>query len=254
MKIYLDLIFFINFMFDLLLLLTLKIVLKKKVKCYRIILGSLIGALSIFFLFIKLNSLTLFLLKVIISFLMIYITFGKSNFIKNVVYLYFISIILGGFLYYLNLEFSYQNVGLVFFHNGFSINFILLIILSPIILYFYIKQDRNLKDINNYYYQVEIYYKGKKRKYTAYLDTGNKLYDPYFHKPVILLYDLNFFKISNPIYIPYKTLEHEGLIECFKADKIIVDDNKVINKPLIGISKNKIKIADANVLLHKDYL
>ncbi len=257
MKIYLDLVFFINFMFDLLLLLTVKIVLKRKIKFYKILLGSLIGALSIFSLFMKLTTITLFLLKVIISLFMVGITFGfknKTDFIKNTLYLYFISIILGGFLYYLNIEFSYQNVGLVFFHNDFSINFILILILSPIILYLYIKQDRELKIINNYQYHVEIYYKKKKYEYEAYLDTGNKLYDPYFHKPVILLYDKAFPKIENPIYIPYKTLDHDGLLECIKVDKIVLDTGKTIQKPLIALSKEKLKIDGINMLLHKDYL
>lgn len=257
MKIYLDLVFFINFMFDLLLLLTVKIVLKRRVKWFRVLLGSFVGALSIFFLFIKLNSITLFLLKVIISIFMVLITFGYKSirdFFKNTLYLYFISIILGGFLYYLNLEFSYDNVGLVFFHNGFSINFILLIILSPIILYLYIKQNKELKIINNYHYQVIVYYKGIKKEYSAYLDTGNKLYDPYFHKPIILLYDPKFIKIDNPIYIPYKTLDHDGLLECVRIDKIVLDDGRIINKPFIAFSKDNFKLDGVDMILHQDYL
>lgn len=244
-------------MFDFLLLLTVKIVLKKKVKCYRILLASFFGAFSIFFLFLKLNSITLFLLKVIISLIMIIISFGITSineFIKNTLYLYFVSIILGGFLYYLNLEFSYDNIGLIFINNGFSINFILLLILSPIILYLYIKQDKNLKIINNYYYQADIYYKNFKKSYNAYLDTGNKLYDPYFKKPIILLYDKNFPKIENPIYVPYKTLDHTGLLECVRVDKIILDNEKTIKKPFVALSKDKLKMDDVQVLLHKDYL
>lgn len=254
MKIYLDLVFFVNFFFDLLLLSTVKIVLKRKVKFRKLLLGSLIGSLSIFFLFIKLNSIFLFILKVIVSLVMILITFGyhsKNEYIKNILYLYFISIILGGFLYYLNLEFSYKNVGLVFFHNGFSINFILLIILSPIILYLYIKQDRYLKIKNNYYYEVELYYKNKKYHYHAYLDSGNKLYDPYKKKPIILIYDTSI-KIKNPIYIPYLTLDNTGILECFKADKIVIDEKKEIIKPLIAISKSPFKIDEINMILHPD--
>lgn len=257
MKIYLDIIFFINFMFDLLLLITVKIVLKRNIKWYRLILGSLVGAFSIFFLFIKLNSITLFLLKLVISIIMILTSFGykgKTYFFKNMLYLYFISIILGGFMYYLNMEFSYQNIGLVFFHNGFSINFILLLILSPIILYLYIKQNKELKMINNYHYKVDIYYKGKEYSYNGYLDTGNKLYDPYFKKPIILLHDLHFPDIDNPLYVPYHTVEHHGLLECFKVDKIILDNEKIINKPLIGLSKKEFKMEEVEVLLHKDYL
>lgn len=244
-------------MFDFLLLLTVKIILKRKVKWYRILIGSLVGALSIFFLFISLNSITLFLLKIIISILMIVVTFGIKNrkiFLKEILYLYFVSIILGGFLYYLNLEFSYQNIGLVFFHNGFSINFILLMILSPIILYLYIKQERELKIIKNYHYKVDVYYQKTKKEYQAYLDTGNKLYDPYLHKPIILLYDPKFNIAEKPLYVPYQTLDHSGLLECFKADKIILDDKKIIVNPIIALSKEPFKMEDIQILLHKDYL
>lgn len=254
MKIYLDLVFFINFMFDFLLLLTVKIILKRRVKWYRILLGATMGGLSIFFLFIKLNSITLFLLKGIISILMILISMGRKNFIKNMLYLYFVSILLGGFLYYLNLEFSYDNIGLVFFHNGFSINFILLLILSPIILYLYIKQNKELKMIQNYHYQVDVYYGNQVFHYQAYLDTGNKLYDPYFKRPIILLYDTSFPEVEHPIYVPYQTLEHTGLLPCFKVEKIILDQTKVIPKPWIALSKEPFQMKDIDMILHKDYL
>ncbi len=251
MKIYVDIVFMINFMFDFLLLLTVNIVLKRNIKLKRIFIGSLIGGLSIFLLFINLNSLELFLFKIIISILMIIITFGRNNFFKNTLYLYFISIILGGFLYYLNMEFSYKNSGLVFFHNGFSINFILLIVLSPIILYLYIKQTKELKIINNYQYNVSFTYRRKKYNYLGYIDTGNKVYDPYTHRPVILLYDKSF-NISNPIYIPYKTIDNNGLLKSFKVDKLYVDDREY-RKVIIALV-DKPFISGINILLHADYL
>ena len=74
MKIYLDLVFFLNFGFDFLLLLTLKIILKKNTSFLRILLGAFIGALSIIFLFLPLNSFTLFLFKLLISLIMIRIS------------------------------------------------------------------------------------------------------------------------------------------------------------------------------------
>ena len=69
------------------------------------------------------------------------------------------SIILGGFLYFFNIQFSYKNNGLVFYHDKLSINFIVLILLSPLITYTYIKQCKSLKNNYNYYYKIEIYYK-----------------------------------------------------------------------------------------------
>ena len=256
MKIYLDLIFFLNLIFDFLLLLTVKIVLKRNTSLKRIFLGALLGSFSILLLFLSISSLELFLFKIIISILMIIISFGykdKEYFFKNIIYLYFSSIILGGFLYFLNITFSYKNNGIIFFNNGFSINVIFLIIISPIILYFYIKQNKSLKIINNYNYIVEFTYNNKKYKYNAYLDTGNKLYDPYTKKPVILLYDKNL-KIEHYFLIPYNTVEQKGLLKAFKINKIIID-KKIINKKVIIALVNKpFKMDGVDILLHKDYL
>ena len=244
MKVYLDLVFFMNFGFDFLLLLTVNLVLKRNRKLPSILLGSAIGALSIFFLFLPLNSVTLFLLKILVSFLMIWTTF----------YLYFISILLGGFLYYLNLEFSYQNQGLIFFHNGFSINFILLFILSPFILWCYLKQIKSFKTTYHAYYQVELIYLGKSYFHTGYLDTGNKLYDPYKHRPVLLLYDpkLKLKKNTKLIYIPYEGLNHTGVIPCVVVEKVIIDGTIEKEKLLVGLSQEPFKIDGISMILHVD--
>ena len=138
MKIYVDLLFFINFFFDFLLLLIVSILLKRNIPFKRLILGSFVGGISIFLLFIKINSIQLFFLKFFISFLMIIITFSFKNInytIKNLEYLYLASIILGGTLYFLNVQFSYRQEGLVFYHNGLSPNIIVMLCISPFILY-----------------------------------------------------------------------------------------------------------------------
>ena len=61
MKIYLDYVFFINFIFDFILLFTTKIILKRNVKITRIILGSFVGTFSIVILFISMPSFIFFL-------------------------------------------------------------------------------------------------------------------------------------------------------------------------------------------------
>jgi len=247
MKIYLDLVFLLNFGFDFLLILTLNIVLKRRVKIRRILLSSIVGALSIFTLFITISSITLFLIKVIISIFMVLIAFGfkdiKYTFI-NLVYLYFISIILGGFLYYLNLEFSYENVGLIFINKGFSINYIILIILSPIVLYFYVKQNRRMKNIYNNMYDVRIIYKNKTYNYTGFIDSGNNLVDPYTRKPIILVYDK---RLSGNILVPISTIDGSSMLKCFKA-KVFINNREV--KCLVGISEEKINIDGVSCLIN----
>ena len=106
MIIYMDLILFLNFVIDLIILMVVGIVLKRKKNLTRIILGAFIGSLSVLFLLIKLSNLELFIYKILLGFIMTYISFGYQNIkyvIKNFLYLYMVSIILGGFLYYLNI-------------------------------------------------------------------------------------------------------------------------------------------------------
>ena len=101
MKVYLDLIFFINFMFDLLLLMTVSIECKVFSKKRRLIISSFLGSLSTFLLFLPLNNISLFLFKVIISIIMILVAFkinSKELFFTLIKSLYGNSIILGGLI------------------------------------------------------------------------------------------------------------------------------------------------------------
>ena len=137
MKIYIDLILLLNFGFDFILLLSVSIILRRNTEIYKLLLGAFIGSISILTLFININSLELFILKIIISILMNITSFKYKNIkytLKNILYLYISSIILGGTLYLLNIEFTYKNQGIIFYKNKLSINFIILVILSPITL------------------------------------------------------------------------------------------------------------------------
>jgi len=256
MKIYVDLIFLINIFFDFLLLLSVSLILKRHIKIYKIILGSLVGGLSIFFLFFNISTTTLFFLKIIIAVLMILVTFGFKDlkyFIKNISYLYLISIVLGGTLYFLNLEFSYKNKGLIFYHNGVSVNFIVILIITPIILYLYIKEMRNYKLNYSKYYKLEIIFKNNKSvTMNAFLDTGNNLIDPYKKRPVILVnYDVikKYIKNEKELLVPYNNINSEGLLRCIKPKKIIIN-NKEFTNILVGLSFNKIYIDGVECILN----
>ena len=249
MTIYLDLVFFINFFFDFLILFGTKNILKERIKLYRLILGSLLGSLSILFLFLKINSLELFILKILISMLMVLITFGKNNFFKTYLYFYIISIFLGGGMYFLNNLFSVKHNGIIFINNGLSINIIVIIIISPFIVYYYVKENLKYKNNISNCHIVDIYLNNKKYKLKGYLDTGNTLRDPYKNRSVILL-DLTKYKFNNKkyIYVPYKTITETGVIKCFTVDKVIID-NKEFNNLLVGDIKNKFNLNNTDCLL-----
>jgi len=247
MKIYLDLVFLLNFFFDFLLLYGTSKILKEMVPIKRLVLGSVIASLSVFLLFIKLNSVSLFLIKVIISIGIILTTFGKRNFIKNISYFYLLSIVLGGSLYLLNISFTYRNQGILFINNGLSINFILLIIVSPIIIFCYVKEHILYKNTYGNIYEVLIIKNNKKYKLMGLLDTGNRLKDPYKGRSVILVNN-DILMEGDIVYVPYRALNTTGVIKCYKVDKVIVEEKEFSNC-LVGISKDKITIDGVECIL-----
>ena len=256
MKIYIDLIVLLNFFLDFILLFCVSYILKRNVKLIRLLLGALIGGISIISLFINFSSITLFLFKIFISIIMCLISFSFKNIkytFNNIIYLYLISIILGGFLYFINDSFSYKNVGLIFFHNGFSINFIIIILSSPIILFLYLKQQRSNKEELNKKYIVNItLLNNKKLSITGFLDTGNNLYDPYKKRPIIVINKsiLGDYK-PNLILVPCITVNKESMLSCFKIKEIIINVKKIKDEVLVGISDNNFNIDGVDLLLHK---
>ena len=249
MTVYIDGLLFLNFYLDFLLLLTVVVILKRNVKLFRIILGSFLGSLTILVLFFKIGSLELFFIKIYLSFIMCIVCFGYHNlksFLINVGCFYMVSILLGGFLYFLNITFSYKNNGLVFFNNGISVNALFLILVSPIILYFYIKQMKMFKSKVVCFFKTNIYVGKKILNLNGYLDTGNTL--TYKSKPVILTNIDNNFR-NKKIYIPYIVIGGSGVLECIKVRKVEVIGIGVFENVYLGFSKD-FKLAGADVLLN----
>ncbi len=259
MKVYLDLILIVNFLFDFIILLSTSILLKRNIKIFKIILGALFGSLTTISLFIKLNSIELFLFKFIISIFMILITFNFKNiryFIRNIYYLYVVSIVLGGSLYFINNQIGYKNDGILFINNGVHINVVLAIILSPIVLHIYIKQLKLLRSDYNKYYKIKIVMESKNiYEFNAFLDTGNKLVDPYKRRPIILVRE-NIIKdsdINRTILVPYYTISGEGLLKCIIPSKVFINNNRCNKKLIIGLTTD-IKLDGVDCILNEKIL
>lgn len=247
MKIYLDLVIVINFCYDLLLLMCVDVTLKRHAKLYRLIESSLFGTISIIILFIPMNKILLFLLKILFSVVMIIIGFGfKSvkSFINNMMYLYMCSVILGGFLYFLNIEFQ---------TDKFSVNYLALLFVAPLVLYLYYKEHKKFASTYNYNLNVSICFcNGKVFSCNGFVDTGNKLRDPVTGKYVIILSRkilANLINIRSPMYVSYKALNKKGLIECFKIKYIKVNDI-ILTNYLVGISNDEFNLGESQCLLN----
>ena len=255
MTIYIDIILLINFIIDLLLLLSVSFLLKRRASITRIIISSSIGSLSTLLLFVIHNNFLLLIYKLLISIIMIIITFKYNNFHyfkDNLIYLYIISIVLGGTIYLINNQISSINNGLIFTSNNLKINLFLLIIITPIIIYKYLKTTKKYQITYSNYYDIDIYYNDLCIKGTAFLDTGNNLKDPYFKRPIILI---NKELINEPVktfLVPYSVVNNQkGLLEVFSPKKIIIN-NKKCKKTLLGLSD--ININGIKIILNKEAL
>lgn len=234
MKVYLEFIFIVNYLLDYMILYGTKRILKINTSIIRIYISSIIGSLSTFLLFININNTSLFLLKIIISSIMILISFKKNNFLRNIFYFYIISIIIGGTIYLIDLD------------NNYYLQLLLIILITPIIIYILILEIKKYKEIIKNKYNVEINYRNKKYKLEGFIDTGNRLISP-IKKEAIILVNLNI-NSKELIYVPYKALNTTGIIPCIKPERIIID-NKEIKNCLVGLAKDKFEINGLNCIL-----
>ena len=239
MKIYLELFLVLNFILDFLLLYGTKKLLKRKTSVKRILLASIIGSISVLLLFVELTTVKLLITKIILSIFLILISFGIKNFFKNLTYFYLLSIILGGSLY-------------LFEINVYALNYHLLLLITPLIIYFYIKENIKYKTIYSNNYVVEIYLDNNVYKLEGMIDTGNELKDPYKKRGVILVnLKIDYTKYKY-LFVPYNALNTEGIIPCIKPDKVIIED-KVYKNYLIGLSKDKFNLHGVECILPNQF-
>lgn len=251
MKIYLDLILILNFFLDFILLISVGIILKRIINIRKITISAFIGSLSILLLFFNINNIELFIYKFLLSIIMILVAYPNKNIIYilyNLGIFYIVSFFLGGTLYFLNIQNSYKHVGIVFFNNGISINLIVLIVLSPLILYLYIRNSKILRNKYNNYYLTKIFINNKEINGTGYIDSGNNL--TFKGHPVILIDKRKvIFERINYRIIPYKVVNRIMMLEIYKCNKVIIN-NKIFNNIYIGISNDSFNIDGVDILIN----
>lgn len=244
MKIYIDLYLIFNFIMDMIITISVSILLKRKTSPLRIILSSLLGVISSLVLFTSLNKILIEIISVI---LMSLISFGYKNIrylLKNILYMYLLSTLLGGVFYLFELKVT----------TNIFVKYLLMLIISVEVLTLYLKENKKIKNIYNNSYQVDIYFMdGKHLSLIGFVDTGNNLYDPYKHRPIILVSQKYYYE-DNPILVPYHTLSGNGLLPCSRIEKLYIDNTLSPSNVLVGFSDSPKLIDGIDVILHKDLM
>ena len=244
MKIYVDLVIILNFIFDLILLMSVNYILRRNVNIGRLLLGSLVGSFTLLILFIKMNNLIMLLFKVLVSIFIIIVSFGFKDIkytMKNITYFYLVSMLMGGGIEFLGNQFSYSNNGLVFNNTGLKISYSVVLIIGIFIFFKHIKMFKELKNNYGNYFKCKLFFnKDVIIELNAFLDTGNKLKDPYSDKSIILVdkEKIKGVEFKNPLYVPYNSLNNHGMLTCYKCLKLEIDGMS-FDRFLIGISNEK---------------
>lgn len=275
MTIYLDIVFFENIAMNYLILMATAIIAKVRINPIRLLLASSIGgSFSIVTYFIKLTSLESLILKILVSILIIKISFKPnkiSYLFKQLILFYLVSFTFGGAAFML---LYFVNPNNIVSENGVLIGtYPLKVTLIGAVLGFAIIgavakiiKDRISK--RAMLCDLEIFYNGKVEKIKTMIDTGNLLKDPITSEDVIIVEKDSLRNLvssdvldnienivsgkwlnSDRVYeykfkiIPFSSLGNSnGILLGFKPDYIrLIDENETVkNNIVIGIYNGKL--------------
>lgn len=295
MTVYLDIIFLENFILNFIILYAVSLVIKEKAGCIKLMIASLIGAsYVIIYYLINFQSKWNLIFKIILSVVMVYISFMPKSFkefIKQIIFFYLVSFVFGG----ASLGVIYMvNAGRISIRNGIIVgNYTLKTIFIGVILAFtiiivafkFVKNRISKKDL---FCNIKIIINQNKINVKAVIDTGNFLKEPITNIPVIVVEkDIlrNFVpkeileNIENILggdlknipeniqneymsklkVIPFSSLgKQNGMLLGIKADGVVVEidnEEKYVEKVILGIYTKKLSKKDEyNALLGIDVI
>lgn len=290
MTIYLDIVFFENFILNYIIILSTAIISKSKMKLTSIMLSSTIGGIfSILNYLMNMNSLENMVLKIIISILMMLIAFNDykiKKLIKQLLFFYLVSFTFGGIAFMLLFFIKPQNIIMKSNHlvGIYPIKITILAgILGFVVIFLIEKIIKDRLNKKSMICDLEIFYDGKIRKIKTMIDTGNLLKEPISKNDVIIvekeslegivskdilenikyilkgkwIQEKNIYSYKIKL-IPFSSLGNDnGLLLGFKPDyvKIYSDDEITRNDVLIGIYDGKLSKANQyNSLIGLDIL
>lgn len=182
--VYLDVIFFVNFVMDCLVLAITNYLLRQRVPWWRILLGGLAGAFTLLlfvpggFMFKPIIGTIIF---IGISFEAIVISFGlhRGNMFVKWLLSTTLMVLLGNGMNYIRYILNLTVLDLC--------TWLVCVSIAVIFIVFVLNLLRKKFEMSQNLYMIQIKHEGKLVLEQCFMDTGNMLKDPYLQRPVIIL-------------------------------------------------------------------
>ncbi|WLR44264.1 sigma-E processing peptidase SpoIIGA [Bacillus carboniphilus] len=242
--IYLDLILLLNFLFDGMLLFLTSLLLKRKVKTYRVFLASLVGVIAVIFLFTPYSNVVNHpVIKIFVSVVMVIICFGIRQwrgFFQALLSFYFVSFIVGGTLLGMYFFFQADPFTTTFYSQSSSsigdpVSWFFVVLGFPLAWFFAHRRMKEVETKKIFYDQIVdviIEVEHFKMNIRGLIDSGNQLHDPITRAPVAILDVNKVEQIPDPLVHLAKTNDLDLISEdmSFWMDKVRVIPYRVVGQ------------------------
>lgn len=260
MAVYVDVLLLINLLVDYFLLSLTARLLKKKTSVLRLVLSSLLGALSSLYIFLpQMNIVFEVLIKVAVCGLMTLIGFNSTSlkgFLRSLSVLVAVTFGYAGFM--IAFWYTFKPSGMIINNSVvyFNVSPLFLIAFS-VVAYLIISIVKKVTEKNCDFAKVceiEVFAEGKSAALKAIIDTGNSVEDMFSLSEVIVvdesvLYELfDDYPTSKNLdnryrALPLSTVSGAGLLNGYRCDtaNVIYNGKKIqLIKPILAISKAKL--------------
>lgn len=270
-KIFVDVLFIINFIIDYILLSVTAFFAKKMPSVFKMCLSSSVGALfSAVMFFMPQNSLVTLFVSVTVAFLMVFLAFGTkraSTLIKNTATFFLISATLSGVGFSVvfsgKLSQTAVNNG-IFYADINAYTLLLVFVISVFIIHTTTGYIKKQKIKSQYIYNITIEKNGRSVSDTALFDTANFIRDPISQKSVLIaewqsvspLFEENAVTdaiVNNPkdfLYIACSGIGGNTGMYAFSPDKVTSAEISFFEPVLVAITEMSLdKDGDYRIIL-----
>lgn len=264
--VYVDILFILNFLITYLLLLTTMKLMKSDEKRWRLLLGAAVGgAYSMIILVPNMHFLLSAVLKVASAAVIILISFKImtwKRYLKSVLFFFAASIIFVGIM--IALWFTSKPNGMII--NNSSVYFdidakvLILSALAAYIISSVVIKIHNKTAAKNQLYDVTVHNRGLEKTFRAFVDSGNKLREPFSNTPAVIVDGKlmsEMFDEEKMRVIPYHTIGGDGILNAFKPEWIVVSSGsgkQKIDNVYVALSDEKFKNGDFDGVINPDLL